>query len=99
MNLLDPDMFPYERVNGSVLPPPDAAMKAETPAVGSPQYGSAIVDFVRSNAPDSFESLAVKFGQMFFGADNPLIALEVWGAPISRPKRDPGNANFVYQRF
>ena len=31
--------------------------------------------------------------------DNPLINLEVWGAPISRPQRDPGNSNFVYQRF
>jgi hypothetical protein len=99
MNLLDPDIFPYDHVNGSVLPPPDAGLKAETPTVGSPAYGSAIVEFVRVNAPDSFDSLAVKFGQMFFGADNPLIALEVWGAPISRPRRDPGNSNFVYQRF
>jgi hypothetical protein len=23
----------------------------------------------------------------------------VWGAPISRPRRDPSNSNFVYQRF
>jgi hypothetical protein len=99
MNLLDPDMFPYERVNGSVLPPPDPALKAETPVVGSPDYGSAILDFVESNAPDAFESLAVRFGQMFFGSGNPMIALEVWGAPISRPRRDPGNSNFVYQRF
>ncbi|MBV8713598.1 MAG: hypothetical protein JOZ65_00890 [Chloroflexi bacterium] len=101
MNLLDPDVFPYEHVNGSVLPPADPAVKAETPAVGSPGYGTAIVDFVRSNAPDTFDSLAVKFGEMFFGGDglNPLIALEVWGAPISRPRRDPGNSNFVYQRF
>ncbi len=103
MNLMDPEIFPYERVNGSVLPPPDLGMKAETPAVGSPGYGNAIVDFVGDNAPDSFEGLAVGFGKTFFsaiaGAENPLIDLEVWGAPISRPKRDPANDNFVYQRF
>jgi hypothetical protein len=103
MNLLDPEIFPYERVNGSALPPPDAGMKAETPAVGGPEYGSAIVDFVRDNAPDSFDGMTVGFGKTFFsaviGADNPLIDLEVWGAPISRPRRDPGNDNFVYQRF
>jgi hypothetical protein len=99
MNLLDSDVFPYDRVNGSVLPAPDAGLKAETPAVGSPGYAAAIVDFVRSSAPDTFDSLAVKFGQTFFGQDNPLIDLEVWGAPISRPRRDPTNANFVYQRF
>jgi hypothetical protein len=102
MNLLDPDVFPYDHVNGSALPPADLALKAETPPVASPGYGGAIIDFVRSNAPDSFESLSVSFGQTFFGSGlgtNPLIALEVWGAPISRPRRDPGNANFVYQRF
>src|SRR5207248_4375203 len=65
MNLLDPDIFPYERVNGSVLPAPDAAVKAETPPVGSSGYGSAIVDFVRSNAPDKFDALAVNFGRTF----------------------------------
>jgi hypothetical protein len=107
MNLLDPDIFPYDRVNGSSLPPPDLGMKAETPGVSAPNYGSDIVEFVRSNAPDSFEGQAVAFSKTFFGlitaaiagSDNPLFNLEVWGAPISRPRRDPGNSNFVYQRF
>lgn len=98
MNLLDPDIFPYERVNGSQLPPPDRGMKADTPGVNSPEYGSAIVDFVRENTPDTYEGQAVGFGRMFF-ADNPMISLEVWGAPISKPRRDPSNNNFVYQRF
>jgi hypothetical protein len=102
MNLLDPEIFPYERVNGSALPGADPGVKADTPAVGSPGYGSAIVDFVRSSAPDSFQGLAVVFGRTFFAAvagENPMMDLEIWGAPISRPHRDPGNANFVYQRF
>jgi len=99
MNLLDPDIFPYEHVNGSQLPPPDPALKAETPAVGSPGYASAIVDFIHASAPDTFDSMAVGFGQTFFGGANPFISLEVWGAPISRPRRDPSNTNFVYQRF
>jgi hypothetical protein len=100
MNLLDPEIFPYSRINGSTLPPPDAGLKAETPSVGSPGYGAEIVEFVHSSAPDSFEGLAVGFGRTFFGLNtNPLISLELWGAPISRPRRDPTNANFVYQRF
>ena len=82
-------------------------MKAETPEVGSAGYGSEIVDFVRANAPDSFEGQTVGFARTFFGlitaaiagSDNPLFNLEVWGAPISRARRDPGNSNFVYQRF
>jgi hypothetical protein len=103
LNLMDPDIFPYDHVNGSVLPPPDPALKAETPAVAMPGYADAIVDFIHSNTPDTFDSAKVDFGQTFFGAGlgstNPLIALEVWGAPISRPRRDPTNSNFVYQRF
>jgi hypothetical protein len=103
MNLLDPDVFPYDHINGSLLPPADPALKAETPPVGSGGYATAIVDFIHATAPDTFESLPVGFGRTFFGlpgaAGNPLIALEVWGVPISRPSRDPSNANFVYQRF
>jgi hypothetical protein len=99
MNLLDPEVFPYDRVNGSQLPPPDPSLKAETPAVGSSGYATAIVDFIRSNAPDTFDSLAVRFSQTFFGSVNPFIGLELWGAPISPPRRDPSNLNFVYQRF
>jgi hypothetical protein len=101
MNLMDPDVFPYDHVNGSLLPPVDPSLKAETPPVSAPGYAAAIVDFIRSTAPDTFDGLAVDFGHAFFGItpETPLIDLEVWGAPISEPQRDPGNNNFVYQRF
>ncbi len=107
MNLLDPDIFPYNRVNGSSLPSADPALKAETPEVSSAGYGPEMLDFVRANAPDSFEGQSVAFSKTFFGlitvaiagSDDPLFNLEVWGAPISRARRDPGNANFIYQRF
>ncbi|MDQ3810674.1 MAG: hypothetical protein M3336_10330 [Chloroflexota bacterium] len=102
MNLLDPEMFPYDRVNGSTLPAADQGLKSETPTVGSAGYGAAIIQFVRDNAPDAFEGQGVGFGRTFFGTapgENPLVNLEVWGAPISRPRRDPKNDNFIYQRF
>lgn len=107
MNLLDPDIFPYDQVNGSTLPSAEPALKAETPEVGSPGYAAEIVNFVRANSPDTFEGQGVGFSKTFFGlitpaiagSDNPLFNLEVWGAPISHPRRDPGNSNFVYQRF
>ena len=28
-----------------------------------------------------------------------MLNLEAWGAPISRPQRDPNNRDFIYQRF
>lgn len=107
MNLLDPDMFPYDHVNGSDLPPSDPALKSETPQVGTAAYGSSMMDFVRTTAPDRWDGLSVNFGRTFFGlisaamagSDNPLLNLEIWGAPISHPRRDPTNGNFVYQRF
>jgi len=107
MNLLDPDLFPYDRVNGSSLPPVDPGLKSETPEVATSGYGAEIVNFIHANAPDTFDGQPVAFSRTFFnlipavvsGSDNPLINLEVWGAPISRPRRDAGNSNFVYQRF
>ena len=111
LNLLDPDLFPYTRLNGSTFPAPDPALKNATPAVGTPAYGPAMLQFVREHAPDTFEKQPTRFGSTFFGLVTPemagtqdagllgLLNLEVWGAPISRPQRDPTNANFVYQRF
>jgi hypothetical protein len=111
MNVLDPEIFPYTRVNGSVFPAADEALKNSTPRVSDPNYATAILQFVRDNAPDQFQGQPVNFGQTFFttvtpdqaGTSDPnllgLFDLEIWGAPISRPAADPGNSNFIYQRF
>jgi hypothetical protein len=111
INLLDPEIFPYTRVNGSTFPAVDDSLKAATPKVGDPTYATTILDFVRANAPDVFGNLPVNFGRAFFGTVSPqmagtsdpnilgLLDLEVWGAPISRPMADPSNPSFIYQRF
>ena len=76
-----------------------------------PNYATAILNFVRANAPDTFEGQPVNFGTTFFtsitpeqaGTSDPgilgLLDLEVWGAPISHPMTEPTNPNFKYQRF
>jgi hypothetical protein len=111
LNLLDPGLMPYQRVNGSTFPGPDQALKAETPKVGDPGYATAILDFVRRAAPDDWEGAHVAFGHTFFntvtpemvGTDDPNLLgffdLEIWGPPISRPMHDPANPRFIYQRF
>lgn len=111
INLLDPEIFPYTQVNGSTFPAPDPGLKANTPQVSSPTYSTDILNFVLANAPDTFGGRQVAFGRTFFGSVSPqqagtsdpgilgLLALEVWGAPISTPMADPNNPNFVYQRF
>lgn len=111
MNVLDPEIFPYTRVNGSIFPAPDDTLKNATPHVSDPDYGTAIQQFVRANAPDQFMGQPVNFSTTFFstvsaqqgGTSDPnilgLMDLEIWGAPISQPAPDPGNTNFIYQRF
>jgi len=95
INMLDPEIFPYTRVNGSVFPGPDDALKANTPPVSDPQYSEKINAFVTANVPDSWNGMQVNFNQTF----NNLGGLTIWGAPISTPQADPTNPNFVYQRF
>ncbi|TMF00472.1 MAG: hypothetical protein E6I52_13435 [Chloroflexi bacterium] len=111
LNLLDPEFPPLTNVNGSTFPAPDPALKSITPSVNDPDYAAKIIDFVRANAPDTFEGEPVNFGQTFFGSITAdmvvpealgtldLLNLEVWGAPISQPQRDPNNSKFIYQRF
>jgi hypothetical protein len=95
INILDPDIFPYTRVNGSVFPGPDPVMKANTPQVSDPMYDQKITQFVIDNVPNMWNGLPVNFFQTF----STLGGLTIWGAPISQPAPDPTNANFVYQRF
>ncbi|TMF06521.1 MAG: Ig-like domain repeat protein [Chloroflexi bacterium] len=95
INLLDPEIFPYTHVNGSVFPAPDPTMKSNTPQVGSPTYSTDIINFVNQNVPDTWNGQQVNFQTTF----NTLGGLVIWGAPISSPQPDPTNANFVYQRF
>jgi hypothetical protein len=111
VNLLDPEIFPYTQVNGSTFPAPDPSLKALTPQVGDPSYATTILEFVRLNAPDTFNDRPVGFARTFFGSVQPgregtsdpgilgLLDLEVWGVPISRPQPEPSNQNFIYQRF
>ncbi len=95
INMLDPEIFPYTQVNGSTFPAPDATMKNNTPQVGSPTYADDMNAFIQANVPDSALGQPVNFNLTF----NTLGGLQIWGAPISAPKADPGNANFIYQRF
>jgi hypothetical protein len=111
LNLLDDGLLPYTHINGSVFPAPDATLKALTPTATDPNYGSAIQAFTRANTVDTFDGHAVNFTRKFFGTITPeqggtsdpnilgLLALEVWGAPTSKPAYDPSNHNFIYQRF
>ena len=111
LNLLDAGLLPYTKINGSTFPAPDPAIINATPSVSDPDYATKIVQFVQDQAPNTFEGETVNFGQTFnttVSAQDapdapasllPLFDLDIWGAPTSKPARDPNNNNFIYQRF
>src|SRR5215212_3531655 len=113
-NVLDEGLLPYTAINGSVFPGPDPDLIRRQPKVGETDYHQKALQFVRDNAPDTWQGRKVDFFQTFSGAvraeeafpDGGASAglllgfnLEVWGLPTSKPTPDPTNANFVYQRF
>ena len=114
MNILDEGLLPYTQINGSSFPAPDPALIAAAPSPADPSYASQALAFVRAFAPDEWEGMKVNFFSTFSstvsmadafptgGGDEallPLINLEIWGLPTSRPAYDPANRNFVYVRF
>jgi hypothetical protein len=73
-----------------------------------------VVDFVRRNAPNEYNGQPVRYFDTFMstvslatafpgGGGNagllPLLNLEIWGVPTSRPLADPANGGFIYQRY
>jgi len=114
LNLLDAGLLPYTHFNGSAFPAADSTLQAAAPSPADPNYAAAIIPFVQSQAPDLWQRQSVRFFQTFQGAVRldqafphgggssgllPLLNLEVWGLPTSRPALDPSNHNFIYQRF
>src|SRR5579864_7575394 len=114
LNLLDPGLMPYTRINGSTFPAPDPNVVSKTPTVNDPDYANKIVQFTQSNTPDVFNGNNVNFFQTFNSTVTydaafpngdgpqsllPLFNLQIWGAPTSQPAIDPNNHNFIYLRF
>ena len=114
LNLLDPGLLPYTQINGSTFPAPNERLAALAPSPGQPGYAQEVLEFVRRNAPETFNGQPVRFFSTFnstvtpdvaFGPGGgdpsllPLINLEIWGVPTSLPAQDPNNGGFIYQRF
>lgn len=114
LNLLDDDLMPYTRINGSTFPPIDPSLVNAAPQVGEKDYYAKALQFVKDNAPDVWQGRRVNFYATFMttvryedafpdgkGDPNllPGLNLEIWGLPTSRPMFDPTNGGFIYQRF
>jgi N-acetylmuramoyl-L-alanine amidase len=113
-NVLDAGLLPYTTINGSNFPAADPEVTKRQPQVGEADYHAKALQFVRDNAPDTWQGMPVNFFKTFSnavradeafpegGASAGLLLgfnLEVWGLPTSKPTVDPNNGGFVYQRF
>ncbi|MBI3969713.1 MAG: hypothetical protein HY332_00370 [Chloroflexi bacterium] len=65
MNLLDPDLLPYNQFNFSTFPAYDPAVAGAAPGPETPGYGEAVLDHIRSVSPDEFDGLPVNFFRTF----------------------------------
>ena len=114
LSILDEGLFPYTHVNGLTFPSADPALVHTAPSPADPDYPAKALAFLRANAPDEWEGMKTSFFTTFAnavtyqdafpegGADDalvPLINLEMWGLPTSKPSYDPHNGDFVYLRF
>ncbi|MCL5265422.1 MAG: hypothetical protein M1343_09580 [Chloroflexi bacterium] len=114
LNVLDEGLMPYTQINGASLPGIDVALTHSAPSPGSPNYSTAILDYVRKNAPNEWEGHPVNFGRTFGETVRgqeaypegkipyqliPGLNLELWGLPTSAPVYDPKNNRAIYQRF
>ena len=55
LNLLDSGgLMPFTSFNFATFPPVDPGLIARAPAVGSPNYNTAVLAFIRQNVPNTF---------------------------------------------
>lgn len=114
LNLLDPGLMPYNRINGSSFPPAQKNLLDGAPSPTDPNYAARAIDYVRTFVPDSWDGKPVNFLKSYMGTARyedafpeggapqglvPLLNLELWGLPTSHPAYDPANRDFIYQRF
>src|SRR6266542_3952698 len=114
LNILDAELMPYTRINGSTFPAADPAVIGGAPSPAAPDYAEQVLRLVQANAPDTFNGQPVNFFQTFLNTVQyeeafpdhavgpgimPSINLELWGVPTSLPAADPANGNFMYLRF
>src|SRR5687768_590400 len=64
LNILDADLMPYTRINGSTFPASSPTILAGAPTPGA-DYADQVQRFVEANAPDVYQGHAVNFGRTF----------------------------------
>jgi hypothetical protein len=88
-------VFADGSTSGLTLPPTDPALAFIAPTVDQPNYGARLTVFLQATVPDMWNGQPVQFLSTY----NDAGGVDVLGLPLSAPKADPNNPNFIYQRF
>jgi polysaccharide biosynthesis protein PslG len=114
LNVLEDGLLPYNHFQGTTVPLPDSALITSAPLASDAAFATKAIEFVKANAPDTFDGQPVNFFATFQstvslkdaypqgnGDPNllPLLNLQLWGLPTSKPAYDPNNHEFIYLRF
>ena len=69
LNVLDPDVMPMTRANGSTFPGPDTSLggAGAIPDPSSPDYADRVIDFVAQYSPNEWNGQHVGFFDLFKG--------------------------------
>jgi hypothetical protein len=114
VNLVDAQWMPYTTIGWTAVPPYDQSLTSTAPAPGSADWVDDMLAYVKAALPDTFEGAPTNFYQTFaqtIAAYDPSITdptaqaiavlqnLDVWGIPVSRAMRDPGNPGDIVVRL
>ena len=81
-------------LDGLAVPAVDPAMAFVAPTPDQPNYDTRLQAFLDITVPDSWNGMNVQFLSTLNDA-----GVDSLGLPVSMPKADPNNPNFIYQRF
>jgi len=95
MQLTDPGLVPYTRLDGLTVPAADPATAFVAPSPDQPNYDARLQVFLQATVPDTWNGQPVQFYSTYTSQGG----VAVWGVPTSAPAADPHNPRFVYQRF
>jgi hypothetical protein len=95
LQLSDPGLVPYTRLNGLTVPATDQALAFVAPSPDQPNYDARLQVYLKATVPDTWNGQPVGFYSTFTNTGG----VAVWGLPTSSAAADPNNPGFVYQRF
>ena len=81
-------------LDGLTVPAMDPAIAFVAPTPDQPNYDARMQAFLDITVPDVWNGMPVQFLSTL-----DETGVDVVGLPVSAPKADPNNPNFIYQRF